>query len=215
MIRRLAGALAAALALAASSASPAVAANEIALSNDGQHWSRTLDRPLFDPAVRWVPGDSRTAAFYVRNDAPSAGELAIAVRSDDPDRPLVDDHVGIQARAGSGPWVALSAAGSLHRLAVGAIPAGARIRLEVRASFDALAPNDTQLDRAALTFVVGLSEALTGGGNDTDGDTAGGPTPVGPDAPLARTGSAAGGLLILAAITLGIGAALQRSGRHS
>lgn len=218
MIRRLAGVLAATLVLAAASASPALAANEIALSSDGQHWSRTLTQPLFDPAVLWVPGDSRTASFYVRNEAASAGDLAIAVRSDDPDRLLADDHVGIQARAGAGPWVALEAAGSLHRLAAAAIPAGSRIRLEVRASFDALSANQTQVDRAGLTFVVGLAEALTSGGtgpqdDDTDGG-AGGPTLVG-SGPLARTGAAATGwLLIIAAMALGVGAALKRAGGH-
>ncbi|MFI5428339.1 hypothetical protein ACHMWU_18290 [Aeromicrobium sp. UC242_57] len=39
-----------------------------------------MGEPLFDPDLRWVPGDSTIGGFYVRNQGASDANLRVAVR---------------------------------------------------------------------------------------------------------------------------------------
>ena len=57
--------------------SPARAEGELALSSDGVTWTGSLRTPLFDAAERWVPGDERTASFWVANRAAGRAEVSI------------------------------------------------------------------------------------------------------------------------------------------
>ena len=41
----------------------------------------------------WVPGDSETRSFFVRNDGPSDARLVISVVTQDDDRLLADDDL--------------------------------------------------------------------------------------------------------------------------
>ena len=54
--------------------------DRLGLSSDGVTFAETLKKPLFDSAIRWVPGDVRVATFYVRNQAETAGNLQVAIK---------------------------------------------------------------------------------------------------------------------------------------
>lgn len=206
MTRRAMVVLGVALVLVTGGATAAQAAEHIGLSTDGQHWAPTLTKPLFDPSDRWVPGDSRTAAFSVRNQGPSAGTLRIEVRSDDPDQLLRNDDITLQARTG-GSWVDLDESRPARRVATSVIAARAHSRLEIRATFDARSGNQSQADQARLGFVVHLS-----GDSPSPGDG----SAAGPRGPLPHTGAQGiGWLLIIAAMSIGVGIALRRAGRQT
>lgn len=47
--------------------------------DDEGAWSTSLDGPLFDNDIRWVPGDTRTAEFQVKNGTDADGSLSVHV----------------------------------------------------------------------------------------------------------------------------------------
>ena len=63
----------------ASADPPAPANGGLQLSLDGQHWSAALSEPLFDPTVRWSPGDRGSRVVFVRNDGTAARRLQVSV----------------------------------------------------------------------------------------------------------------------------------------
>lgn len=185
---------------------PVHAADQLALSRDGQHWSAQLPGSLFDPAVRWVPGDRRTESFFVRNTTSDRGELAISVHSTDPDRLLTRDDVVLEVRVGDRAWRTLDGARRSVKLDSSTLAGGEQTRVSVRASFRPDAGNRTQRDSLGLDFAVRLSDAGAGdGGDDDDGgqDDGGGLLP--------DTGArAAGWMLVVAGAAVGVGLALMR-----
>lgn len=142
---------------------PAVAADELRLSSDGTHWSSNLQEPLFDPGCRWVPGDSETGSFYVRNQASSAGDLTIDVRDEHGDRDLSAD-LSFRARAGGGGWIDVERDGTSHVLNTSALPAGQSVRVDLSASFNRASTNRTQTKAVGFRFRVTLSDAQGGSG---------------------------------------------------
>jgi hypothetical protein len=152
----LAVALLAALLLGLPAAS--YAGSRIGLSTDGRTWSATLARPLFDPAVLWVPGDVRTSTFYVRNQAGDAGRLSIAAFTPDPDSLLRRDDIEIEVRRDGGSWIPLPADGRDFRFARGVLVPAATTRIDVRVAFAPSSPNRSQTSTLALRFRVLLVE---------------------------------------------------------
>lgn len=151
--------------------SVAHAADEIGLSDDGVTWSSGLDAPLFDPDVRWVPGDSRTESFYVRNEGPSGASLTIEARSADEDDLLADDDIDLRARADGGAWVALRNGVASTRLTEREIEQDGVVEVDVNATFDPTSTNQSQVRRLALDFRVLLADAAgTDGESDADAD---------------------------------------------
>ncbi|HEY1134872.1 MAG TPA: hypothetical protein VGE77_09865 [Nocardioides sp.] len=72
---------------------------------DGGDWGAALGRPLFDPALRWVPGDSRTAVLHVRHHEPEEGALTVTVRPlAAPSRGATWDDLALALRIGDGRW---------------------------------------------------------------------------------------------------------------
>lgn len=213
MTRSVARVVALAVLLLGVMASPAHAADELGLSPDGQTWSGQLSGPLFDPTVRWVPGDARRAQFYVRNQAADSGTLTIAVLSRDLDRLLRDDHLQLSARVGSDAWVDLAPGGQAVRLNAAALPAEAVRKVEVRARFDFASGNRTQRDAVAMDFKVTLSGADSTpvpDPNDPDGT----PDPK-DDTDLPDTGAPpVGWLLVAAGAAIGFGLALMKRRRR-
>lgn len=186
------------------------ATDGIGISDDGVTFSAGLDRPLFDPAVRWVPGDSRTKSFFVRNQGPSGASMTIEARSADKDELLADDDIDLRARADGGGWVVLRNGIASTRLTDEAIEQGGVVRVDVNAVFDPASTNQSQVKRLALDFRVQLADARgTAGepGDDHDGGTdVGDPsTPQGASG-LPDTGATAPQWLVA------VGAALALSG---
>lgn len=224
-------------------ASSAAAADEIGVSPDGVQWGGDLPGPLFDEAVRWVPGDVRTASFHVRNQADDAGRLAIAFETTGAATLLDGNAISLSARTDDGAWVALRRVDERFSIEDGGIPAGEQTRVQVRAAFAPSATNQSQRDSVSLGFRVVLTQAIADGaldpadpadpvdapGADDVPGPDGSPGPddsTGPEAGrdddgddsipglLPDTGAPAfGWLLLLAAALLGSGAALIRSRR--
>ena len=170
------------------SAAPAVAADELALSRDGEHWFSTIDAPLLAGPTRWVPGDSSTARFYVRNQAGDVGDLTVDVIGT---RVLLGTgDLEVAARGGGGEWTTVYQGGT-HRLVTSPrIPPGEARAVDVRVSFDPAATNSSQLLSGNLHFRVTLTDTsiVDGPAPVVDGPTpepvVGGPTVVEEPAPV-------------------------------
>lgn len=180
-------------------ASPAAAADQVRVSADGLTWSADLAHPLFDPAHRWVPGESRTETFWVRNDADGPGSLRIGAVVGDSDALATDGRVEVAMRVGSGSWTALTPGESTTGF--GTMAADARQRVDVRAWFRPESGNDTMRQALDLDLEVYLAEDIAG---DVP-DVADASTGLLPD-----TGAAAGlrWLAAAGALCLGAGAAV-------
>jgi hypothetical protein len=154
MSAQLASALVAATLVGLSS--PAPAAGDVDFSRDGTTWTSRLDAPLFDPAVRWVPGDRRTASFWVRNRGPVGAVMHVQAR-------VVGDlahrgDIALRARTRGADWVDLRARRSVGPGARGpAVERGAAARVDVEAAFDPAATNRTQEEDLVLDVVVTLA----------------------------------------------------------
>lgn len=181
-------------------AAAAHASNELGLSYDGQQWSGALKRPLFDPQVRWVPGDVRTARFYVRNQADSWGDLTISVEDVRRDVLTETGRLDIAARVGTGTWTEISAPGT-HLLAdTDDVPSGTVVPVDVRVALEDVAPNSTMVLGSDLDFSVTLTDSRAGGhtgnGGDGDGDHGGSIDLPGTGAGFSATELALGLLLL-------------------
>ena len=151
-------------------ASPASAADELQLSPDGVGWSSSLPSPLFDPAFRWVPGDSQTASFYVRNQTGDGGVLNLIMLPARYGDLMAGGDLTVSAQVDGGTWMSTNSADSSHILIAGsAVPAGAVRKINVRIDFNPASTNATQDRQVGLAFDVNLSQgavvlAPTGGG---------------------------------------------------
>ncbi len=173
------------------------------LSADGARWSETLPEPLFNPAVLWVPGDTRTSSFYVRNQGVTAAELRMQVLAGAEDDLLSTGDIVLEARVEDSPWQPVGRAGRSAALNLVTVGWSGSRRVDVRAAFLPSARSDSQAAGVALRFVVQLSEAV-----------AARPVPGSPTLPA--TGAPALGLpLVLAAVCFGAAAALLRRRREA
>lgn len=205
-------------------AAPAHAEGEIGLSRDGRSWSDDLPGPLFDPALRWVPGDARTASFLVRNQGPSAGDLTASVRADDASGLLASPDFALEARVDDGPWVEV-ADGLTQIVADRVVARGAISTVQVRGTFAAAATGSQQLS-VPFRVEIGLAEdgAVAGAEDDAGTDdgsgslgdgTVGGEADAGESDDLPSTGATVQPeLLWLGAGLVGAGIALVRRGRR-
>jgi hypothetical protein len=132
----------------------------VAVSADGVHWSSGFAAPLFDPQARWVPGERRTASFFVRNGGPSAATLRLQVRAVADE--LVQTHdLRFAARTDGGSWMPLPQDPDSAILRVGPLPAGEHSHVDVQATFASGSTNQSQSRSSELWFVVRLSDART------------------------------------------------------
>jgi hypothetical protein len=169
----------------------------LVVSSDGASWSTDLASPLFDPAVLWVPGDSRTSTFYVQNRGATPASLRMQVRTAGGDLVAAGD-VQVSARVGDDAWHRVRAAGDgvLNALAIGTDQSR---RVDVRAVFRRGSRNASQSAGVVLRFVVDLGQAVAG--------------PSGPDS-LPATGAPRLGLpVLLGCLLVGSGTALVRRRR--
>ncbi|MEX0428699.1 hypothetical protein AB3X52_13805 [Nocardioides sp. DS6] len=199
-----AGVLAGALLGAPSLAPPArAAADPVGLSADGRSWSNDLPTPLFNPALRWVPGESRTSALWVRNRGATDAALAVTMRVGDAGGLLTPGAVSLAFRAQGGSW---HDARPGERVSLGRLASGAVRRVEVRASLAWAAGNDTMRRRLDFDVVVRLDGAPAAGAaaaQPDTGDDGGGRLP--------DTGNPVQWWLVAAgALSVGIGTELTR-----
>lgn len=202
-------ALAVVLAVGGSVAPAHATSQPVQLSNDGRTWAPDLTRPLFDPAVRWVPGDVRRASFWVRDDGPSAGALAITADVDDGDRLIADHAVMLRLRAGSRRWSTVSAG---RTAALGRLTEGHRTKVEIVAAFDPGSGDATMRRSLHFSLSVRLTGATPTASPSAPSEAPGAVSPAG--------GGHGGGILpntgnpvtwwlcLVAALSLGAGTAL-------
>lgn len=145
--------------LMCSSAAPAYASSPLQLSLDGVHWTDAISDPLFNPAMRWVPGDSENATFYVRNNGGSVADLTVDVLGSSAGKLLDSGAIHITAKGGGGAWTSVSEPGRHRLLTATRVPDGKVEPIALHAVFDAAATNRTQFHAAKLAFRVTLSEA--------------------------------------------------------
>lgn len=227
MRRLLTTLLTAAMVLAA--VAPASADDKIGLSPDGEQWVDSLSQPLFDSDTVWVPGDSRTVSFYVRNQATTNATLTASVRTRDGDDLVADHHIVLRARVGD-RWFALRNGKPSPALTDASIRPGAPVRVDIEAGFDPTSSNASQTDTLRLMFEVTLTDAAAGpdpapgenvpGDVPTDVDGTGDPSDVHDDAGgfagwLPDTGAETPVILIwMAGTAIVVGAAVAVAGRR-
>lgn len=133
------------------------AGGAVLVSLDGSEWSTDVPAPLFDPGVRWVPGDARTASFFVENRGSTPADVRLQVSADDHDALLASGDVSLRARVTGGPWspVASEVGPPLDAIAIGV---GESRRIDVRAALRAASTNLSQTAAVSLRFVVRLTE---------------------------------------------------------
>ncbi|MCW2750341.1 MAG: putative cell surface protein [Aeromicrobium sp.] len=178
------------LVLMSSNAGPAFASSPLQLSLDGVHWTDAISDPLFNPSMRWVPGDSEQATFFIRNHGGSAGDLTVDLLGSSAGKLLDSGSLHITAKGGGGAWTSVSAPGRHRLLSAPHVADGQIEPIAVNAVFDAAANNRSQLHAAKLAFRVTLSESTS-------------------DSPLPNTGAPdLRWYAALSAILIGIGLAL-------
>lgn len=152
--------------LAVPAAAPAHAANELGLSLDQKTWTSSISTPLFDPDIRWVPGDSESATFYVRNHGGDAGDLTVDVLGSTAGNLIDSGDLHITAKGGGGDWTMVSTAGRHRLLSAPSIPDGHIVPIKVNVLFDAASVNPTQLRSSKLSFHITLSQSTAGSDSD-------------------------------------------------
>ncbi len=200
-------------------AAPATAAGELGVSQDGTTWAPTFSGPLFDNAIHWVPGDSRTATFFIRNQSTDTAGLAITMLGDHVGSLMDSGDITVSATGGGGVSVPTSDLGDQLLLIASDINGGEVVPIHVTVDFNENSPNDTQLLSTDLKFKVTLTQSSEtnpdnpGDGNGTNGDGNG---TNGSSSPLPDTG--AGQLtwiVALGSILLGTGVAIVSRHRNN
>ncbi len=173
---------------------PAYAADELEVSEDGIVWRDSIDDPLFDTPVHWVPGDDETRQFWIRNNSSSEGSWRMGV--DGLDSGLFQSgDVDIRVKAGGSAWNSLESTGSPMS---GKLPAGEVMRFDVNVKFDEASTNPSQNEVLPLAFNFEVSEAIGSAGETNQDDVSG----------LNRTGAELVPNLILAGTVASLAGAL-------
>jgi hypothetical protein len=183
MLLALAAALLALPAIVLGAAPSWTASTQLGLSWDGATWSTTLDGTLFDRAgsIRvWVPGDTDTETFYVRNQSSDDAQLAI---DDDlpPGAPASDFTLSVSMAGGA--WLPLTPSNGWAPVDGTLLDHGRQAAVAVKAVFKAASTNQSQTEVLPIDFRVTLTQAL-----GSQSDTHPGKHP-GPAAGLPDTGA--------------------------
>jgi len=170
-------ALGLALGLIAGPVGPASAADELGLSPDGVTWAGALPGPIFDPAFRWVPGDSEIGTFYVRNQSTDDGVLDLTMQAAQVTDLIDTGDLSVSARVNDGDWAAVTTAGPHTLVTAEDVPSGEVRKIDVKVDFDPESVNDSQEKVLDLRFTVSLHQGpivSAPGGDGAGGNGSGG-----------------------------------------
>lgn len=150
---------AAALAAALSSFGemPAVAADHLLFSADGQAWATELAGPIFVNAPVLVPGNQVSASFWVQNASTDPADLLVALASDE----VSQDGDGFWLRATTdiaGAVPTDDAAAGMLSLAT--MPAQEAQKITVTVGLHETAGNNTQDMTIPVAFEVRLTQSI-------------------------------------------------------
>lgn len=180
----------------------ASADDRLGLSRDARTWASDLRGGLFDDEIAWVPGDRRTAAFYVRNQAADPAELVIAIRKTGVDDLIATGDLQVTARSDRGTWTQVANPGTQELLRVPVLTPGAIERVALTVELRPTATNQSQGRSLDLAFDVRLEQRITSGSEE-------------PDGLLPGTGGPVWWLASVAVVSIGLGTALVRFRRRS
>ena len=222
MKRRVAAVAAGAL-LAAAHAGPARASGDVLVSNTDSGFAETLTEPLFDPSLRWVPGDVRSSTFYVRNNTTDPAGLSLSVIDEDAGELLESGALHVRVSSRGTRWSPDPRRPSRTMMSEVLLAPGSSAPVKVRVAFDPAASNRTQLLSSGLRIRVRLAQT---GHIDLGPGTAPGDGPGGSDAApatgpggglLPGTGLPAGlaWLLLLGSLGTGFALVTRRSQNHA
>jgi len=183
----------------AAEAAPARSSGLIGLSADGVTWGRTLEAPLFDPRVRWVPGDTRTARFWVRNQAPSTGDVSVRFSPTVTLSGVDAQALRVMARAGSRGWTEVVGSAGQDLLEGKGLAAGRATPVELQVQMRRDAPNTSMVLSTGLDLDVMVRDALASGGRTDGADVAAGQLPQTGSLLPAWAAPFAGGLVLTGA----------------
>ncbi|MEO6606134.1 MAG: LPXTG cell wall anchor domain-containing protein [Aeromicrobium sp.] len=161
------------------SAAPAAADGELGISSNGASYSPTFHGPLFSSAIKWVPGDSRTATFYVRNQSTDTASLTVTLLGDHVGQLLDSGDLTVSATGGGGAFTPASNGDEQLLLLSEGIEGGDVVPVQVKVDFSYSSPNDTQLTSTDLNFRVTLTQ--TADVSPGDGSTGALPDTGSPD----------------------------------
>lgn len=188
----------------------AFAASELGLSSDRVHWSSDLSTPLFDPDFRWVPGDSETSSFWVRNQSRDPARLDVSMLGSSVDSLMRTGDLSVSVKAADGSGSSATTVGQHALISSRMVDPGQDERIDVTVAFDPAATNQSQVKEFDLQFAVLLTQdaaSRPGGGTNrgSDGDRGNGDS----DGSLPGTGSSiARSSLLIAAALIVVGAGL-------
>lgn len=206
--------LAAVLLVAATA--PARAEDELLVSGDGTTWSVAVTQPLFDPTVRWVPGDYRDSGFWVRNTTDQAARVELSFTSQDVNALVADGNLMLKVRTTAAAWQPLLVERAQHVVAA-TIPGGSTTEVLVRATLATNASNATMTDLAHLDFTARLTSVDAAPIVPPPGEPPTSPAPTDPGSGGVRlpgTGAVIPGWLVVVGLaTLGAGIALVGGAR--
>ena len=131
----------------------------IAVSSDGVVWGTDLTEPLFDPAQRWVPGDTGIGTFYLRNDAATSASVRIEPRDLGTGVLTANGDVVLYVRADGGTWQRLAMDQTSALLNPVALAVSGVVRIDVKAVFAPASGNGSRDQTASLAFVVRLQDS--------------------------------------------------------
>ncbi|MCQ1951095.1 hypothetical protein NNX28_14320 [Arthrobacter sp. zg-Y859] len=168
--------------------SAGAADNYLEFSADGNRYSPTLQGPLFDESVTYIPGTGQAATVWIRNNSADPARLstaAVMVRSD----PELNGYLGLAAGPNSslsGRMVLGSSGSCLDVPATWNLGGGEEVALTFAVDMSLDAPNATRNREAEfdLLFYLESTEAGLGarpacdvlnGGTDGDGPGNSGP----------------------------------------
>lgn len=146
---------------------PAQASSPIGLSRDGATWDSTLVTPLFDSAERWVPGDTRTETFYVRNQSSDEALLKLTIASIESDPLWVSGELDLSMRVDGATWVALDSGMSTP---ASVLSPGDDVRVDIRADYEPTGTNQSQTRDLDFTVTALLTEYVDQGVADESAD---------------------------------------------
>ena len=145
--------------LAGVGALPAVAADPLLFSSDGQEWDTELTDPIFDDTPVLVPGDEASASFWVRNASADPADLKVALITDW--STAGGDPEGLWVRAAMDGGHATSG-GDADRvlLALDSMDALDSQKVTVTVGLDESAGNSTQNTTRSMAFDVRLTQSI-------------------------------------------------------
>ena len=109
-------------------------ANQVAVSVDGVRWTADLEDAFFFSDSAWTPGQTRTAVFWVRNDADVDADVSVTVSTSSGEALTESGQVALSAAIGGGDDFRRFAPGrGVNTVRIGTLDPGKRETVTLRA----------------------------------------------------------------------------------